>query len=198
MPSDGIGVVLPNVDMRRFPLSYAEPFVPPPVKDRKWGKDDKFHHHDASEYPNLNQYRTWKCKWHGCTSQLHNMKTLRKHVERIHLKSYNLDPDLTIECLWEACCRCSSEPTTPSDTTHEKYIEGAFPPGRVFPTLDNLENHIKRTHLFEIERQMGCGPTVHPRRKSHFLFVPSLSPSTNLAKLYLPPNISTTVRLVFA
>lgn len=155
-------------------LSHVEPLIVPEPRDRKWGKDDSQHHRHVTEYPDTNQFPVFRCKWHACTSQLHNFETLQKHVDRIHLKRFNLDPTDTPECLWYGCCDDSYY----AGQVHEHHA--AVSSGTQFEHLAELESHIAAEHLNKIVWKQGDGPTVHPKSKYSVLSNETLSSCTKL------------------
>ncbi|KAK2752894.1 hypothetical protein FQN54_008047 [Arachnomyces sp. PD_36] len=84
------------------------------------------------------QYNVYQCKWHGCASQLHNIKTLEKHFQKVHRP----EGDRKRPCLWTGC----RKPGTPSASL-------SFTP-------DQLSEHVRKTHIEPMAWNLGEGPTT--------------------------------------
>ncbi|OAA48160.1 C2H2 finger domain-containing protein [Beauveria brongniartii RCEF 3172] len=72
------------------------------------------------------------CEWSGCKANLHNMDTLRRHVDAIHLK-----PREQHCCLWGKC----------GEQSVARQIDGVA-----------LATHLEQAHLVPMTWHVGDGP----------------------------------------
>jgi len=83
------------------------------------------------------------CKWSGCTAKLHNLDTLRKHVQKMHA---------SLECRWEGCGRFVKM----LDNNSGK-IESKHQPLR-FGDADTWLHHVEQSHIGPVGWSQGDGP----------------------------------------
>lgn len=98
--------------------------------------------------PEFNEYR---CEWEDCTSKLHNIDTLRKHVIKIHGKKTS---EGEFECAWRGCFRPSTDTNNaPNDSD----------PDDPMYSYDNMEpwvEHVEVNHIKPLMWTLGDGPTA--------------------------------------
>lgn len=90
------------------------------------------------------QHQSFKCKWQGCTANLHNLDTLKKHVFKTHSKH---SPHNNFECLWDSC----SKEAVSSDATTNTRLE--------FGAEHLWHNHMQQNHFDPLAWEQGDGPT---------------------------------------
>ena len=74
----------------------------------------------------------FRCEWRGCSSRLHNLKTLEKHVDIVHCRGERN------ECLWRRCADAEIS----------------------FDTEEELEAHLKEAHFIPYAWHFGDGPKI--------------------------------------
>lgn len=95
------------------------------------------------------KFQSFKCKWQNCKADLHNLETLRKHVQKLHRKETLRN---TLECLWGNCGKGASviEPMTgmliEKHTPHE------------FTEESQWREHIEIRHFGPLSWELGDGP----------------------------------------
>jgi hypothetical protein len=82
-------------------------------------------------------FLNFPCEWRGCKAELHNMKTLRRHVDYVHLEDQE-DEDQWY-CDWGKC--------------------GELENGRGFPSYQELASHVGTVHMEPFAWHMGDGPS---------------------------------------
>lgn len=88
--------------------------------------------------PNQNRYyQSFKCRWEGCKAELHNLDTLKKHVNKVHRSAINKHG--FIECHW---ADCASERPKPM----------------AFTTIALWQSHLEHAHFSPLSWEMGDGP----------------------------------------
>ncbi|KAI5289098.1 hypothetical protein KEM52_000907, partial [Ascosphaera acerosa] len=95
-------------------------------------------------------YRVFKCEWAGCRAQLHNLATLTRHLERVHLARRR------VECRWRECYarrrRDDGEATQGTMEETKRKKREKLPPSVMM-------RHIKKAHLYTVAMALGDGPT---------------------------------------
>ena len=82
-------------------------------------------------YNKLNpKFIAYLCEWAGCTAQLHNFETLRKHVLVVHGSSGT--------CKWAKCSTAN--------------------PPQIFSSKESFEAHVDKAHLIPLVWHVGDGP----------------------------------------
>lgn len=82
-------------------------------------------------------FRVFKCQWTGCHAQLHNLQTLKKHLQRVHIASLNATSPH--RCSWGGC-----------DSTEQ------------FSSRVTLADHVEKDHVSPVARAHGDGPSTLP------------------------------------
>jgi hypothetical protein len=77
------------------------------------------------------------CEWKGCPAELHNLETLRRHVDAVHCKSER------------APRRCQFSQCASVDVQR-------------FDSLEQLQDHIEAEHIIPYAWHLGDGPKVTP------------------------------------
>ena len=146
VPEDGIGILLPS----RSPstsshLSHIEAM--PEAEKKKKGK--------RSRQAIAPSFQVFKCQWQGCSSELHNLETLRKHLFKLHGKAESSEGEASFEtvqkkipCLWLDC-------------KHEGFF-GSTTGTMKFEDSDSWRDHVEHRHLQTIAWELGDGPSTHP------------------------------------
>ena len=96
------------------------------------------------------KYQVYKCRWKSCEGQLHNLETLRKHVQG-HMSQSDED----FECLWEGC-----------GTTKVAGTSGSERQPLTFKSETAWERHMDGRHLDHYAWELGDGPSPHPSGES--------------------------------
>lgn len=95
----------------------------------------------------------FRCKWEGCTAELHNLKTLRAHVNKIHGRLP--DGQNRHQCLWDDC----GQSTTNTVVARHIGKEGQQWQRLTFQPQPEWWTHIEKQHFDPVAWQMGDGPT---------------------------------------
>lgn len=97
-------------------------------------------------------HRIYKCQWGNCPAELHNLETLRKHVNK-HIDKFK-DEGGPFPCLWKGCGKAA---------TSQEENDGDEEPERQplrFPTQDIWAKHMDRRHVAEYAWKLGDGPSI--------------------------------------
>lgn len=90
----------------------------------------------------------FKCKWKKCSTVLHNLDTLRKHIGRVHRpSSTDLSRDYT--CWWKKCRYLKQDEETGEWTTTKAYDR-----------WEDWLKHIEKEHVTPIAAKWGDGPAT--------------------------------------
>lgn len=93
--------------------------------------------------------QSYKCQWHNCQAELHNLETLRKHVFKVHRKE---TVDNTLECLWGDCGKEVASHDPLMNMTIKRYSPQAF------GLESNWRAHIEKSHVEPLSWELGDGP----------------------------------------
>ncbi|KAF2088875.1 hypothetical protein K490DRAFT_64087 [Saccharata proteae CBS 121410] len=96
-------------------------------------------HVNKAAFPNYNVYL---CQWKSCSAELHNMATLRKHVEKKHKG---------LICLWGGCGTDLTTFEGPAETAVHSHKHSEF------PTVEAWQKHVEQKHLVPLQWQLGDG-----------------------------------------
>ncbi|KAL8823707.1 MAG: hypothetical protein Q9191_005619 [Dirinaria sp. TL-2023a] len=110
--------------------------IPSPEKENRSG-ESKFTHSKRRK----NQ--VYKCRWKGCSGELHNLDTLRKHVYG-HIHDFDEEENRTLYCLWEGCETSDGRSPLP------------------FRSATSWHRHMDGRHLDPFAWELGDGPSPHP------------------------------------
>jgi hypothetical protein len=99
----------------------------------------------------LPKYQSYKCKWHNCKADLHNLETLQKHIYKVHRKATASN---TLECLWDDC----GKEVTNYDPMTNMSIERHLP--HSFDLESNWRDHVQHAHISPLSWQLGNGPVA--------------------------------------
>ncbi|CAI6247832.1 unnamed protein product [Periconia digitata] len=91
------------------------------------------------------RYTSFKCKWEGCSAELHNLETLRKHVFKLHRKETS---DGMLECLWSDCRK-----DTRVDLLSNVNIESS----KSFASEKEWQEHLGQAHFQPLAWKLGDG-----------------------------------------
>lgn len=83
-------------------------------------------------------YQVYKCRWLGCSAELHSLEVLKKHIIKIHGQASAQD---TYPCLWQSCRAKSG--------------------GEQSATFDHIDDwlaHVDKDHLQPVAWKLGDGP----------------------------------------
>ena len=90
----------------------------------------------------------FKCKWKKCSTILHNLDTLRKHIGRVHRPSTEDVANEGYTCWWKKC----------------KYLtqneDGDWETTKTFDHWEDWLKHIERDHITAIAMKYGDGPSI--------------------------------------
>ena len=102
-------------------------------------------------------YTVYACEWRGCSAELHNLPTLRKHITKAHKL-----PDVGIEqtgqpCWWKGCrtLQASGDKILPRVT---------------FNSTSDWMDHIESDHLYAVAMELGDGPSSKQTGKPKLIF----------------------------
>ena len=94
-------------------------------------------------------YAEYACKWEGCKARLHNLATLKKHVNKVHGKP---DPKGRFTCKWENCPKMIQVADKETGAVRE------IPQYHHFPNQELMFEHVDKTHVGPIAWKLGDGP----------------------------------------
>lgn len=86
-------------------------------------------------------YQVYKCQWGGCSAELHNLDTLKKHIVKVHGTENDANK---YECWWKGCGAA---------TRHEGKVAN-------FDTIEEWIGHVEEKHMNPIGWKLGDGPQV--------------------------------------
>jgi hypothetical protein len=95
------------------------------------------------------KYAVYNCKWKDCKAKLHNLDTLRKHLNKMHGK---VDEEGTFTCKWEDC---GKNVQTVNQSAGEITQSHQY---HYFPDLKLWSDHIEKTHVVPVAWKLGDGP----------------------------------------
>lgn len=98
----------------------------------------------------------YKCEWHKCSAELHNLATLRLHLSKLHSKRENG----MFRCLWKGCSKDKDGDKSSPDLEIITQYE--------FKDEDDWKKHLEKKHILRYAWHMGDGPT-NSLGKIHFL-----------------------------
>ena len=81
-------------------------------------------------------YQVYRCEWQGCSAELHNLDTLRKHVFKLHYQEG--------DCKWADCGG----------------LIGVEAGEEEAESFEHLRHHLERVHLRPLAWTLGDGPRV--------------------------------------
>ncbi|KAL8935722.1 MAG: hypothetical protein Q9216_005292 [Gyalolechia sp. 2 TL-2023] len=94
-------------------------------------------------------HRIYKCQWENCPAELHNLETLRKHVNKHGDKDEG-----PIPCLWKGCGKeVRGQDESGDDEEPERQP-------LTFSTHDIWAKHIDKRHIAEYAWKLGDGPSL--------------------------------------
>lgn len=96
-------------------------------------------------------YTSFKCRWEGCKAELHNLDTLKKHVNKVHRSS--TDERGFIECHWADCATQVIDLDTVTGMRTEARNRKSF------TTISNWMQHLELLHFNPVSWELGDGPT---------------------------------------
>jgi hypothetical protein len=82
------------------------------------------------------------CEWEGCKAELHNLETLERHTDVVHVKPTSAR-ELPVSCRWGKC-RVPREDSS----------------ARTFGTPEELRRHVEDAHMSVQRWYVGDGPKV--------------------------------------
>jgi hypothetical protein len=133
------------------PINKHEPAQPSSLRNVKTGGNEtiRIDSRSPSVANRVSQYQSYKCKWQNCSTELHNLDTLKKHVFKVHRKE---TLSHTLECLWGDC----GKEVTNFDANMNIRLEKHTP--HSFDLESNWRNHIQQHHLDPLSWELGDGP----------------------------------------
>ncbi|KAE9965782.1 hypothetical protein BLS_007395 [Venturia inaequalis] len=104
---------------------------------------------DVSAPPPPVTYAEYACKWDGCRARLHNLATLKKHVNKVHGRP---DPKGCFTCKWEGCPKMIQVADKDTGEVRE------MPQYHHFPNQELMLEHVDKAHVGPIAWKLGDGP----------------------------------------
>lgn len=92
----------------------------------------------------------FKCKWKKCSTVLHNLDTLRKHIGRLHRPSSTDATNEGYTCWWKKCKYLKQDENT-----------GDWITTKVFDHWEDWLKHIEKDHVTPIAIRWGDGPATN-------------------------------------
>lgn len=97
------------------------------------------------------RYQSFKCKWQNCQAELHNLETLRRHVQKVHQK---FTDDEVLQCLWAGCGTQMANHDPVTNMTIERFEPKSF------YSVGRWQSHLEETHFVPLSWQAGDGPSA--------------------------------------
>jgi hypothetical protein len=94
-------------------------------------------------------YAEYACKWEGCQARLHNLATLKKHINKVHGKP---DPKGRFTCKWEDCPKMIQVADKETGEVRQ------MPQYHYFPNQELMLKHVDKAHVGPIAWKLGDGP----------------------------------------
>ena len=114
----------------------------------------------------IRRHPSFKCRWEGCTAELHNLATLKTHVNRVHRSS--TDERGFIKCHWSDCATGVIDQDTVTGMCTKKRNRKSF------TTISNWMQHLELLHFNPVSWELGDGPAsgvsglhIHPCASTH-------------------------------
>lgn len=97
----------------------------------------------------------FRCKWRKCSTSLHNLDTLRKHIGKVHRPTSEQITKEGYTCWWKKCKFLAQD------------SEGAWITTQAFDHWEEWLKHIENDHITPIGMKWGNGPaTQHVGKQS--------------------------------
>ncbi|KAI4096947.1 MAG: hypothetical protein LQ344_000750 [Seirophora lacunosa] len=100
-------------------------------------------------------HRIYKCHWEGCPAELHNLETLKKHVNK-HGDKFK-DQGGPFPCLWTGCGTAARNVEGADDD--EMDIDAGRQPLQ-FGGHDAWAKHMDKRHISDYAWKLGDGPSI--------------------------------------
>jgi hypothetical protein len=94
-------------------------------------------------------YAEYACKWENCQARLHNLPTLKKHINKVHGKS---DQKGRFTCKWENCPKMIQVADKETGEVRQ------MPQYHYFPNQESMLEHVDKAHVGPIAWKLGDGP----------------------------------------
>ncbi|KAL9091792.1 MAG: hypothetical protein Q9159_001164 [Coniocarpon cinnabarinum] len=95
------------------------------------------------------EFPSFKCEWEGCSAELHNLDTLRRHIFKIHGEKRAAGEWV---CRWKGCSKTIGVADGPR--TVPKIVKQTFEGGTQW------RKHVEDEHLLQIQWKQGDGPAA--------------------------------------
>ena len=115
----------------------------PPTGNKPRGRPPK-----ATRAPSP-KFAPFVCKWKDCGAELHNLETLRRHLNKRHGKPFD---NGQWTCRWGECGKAISVKEGPRIVPRFEHLK--------FSDLDEWKAHIENTHLSQVKWNQGDGPST--------------------------------------
>jgi len=124
---------------------------------------------------------TFRCRWKGCRTSLHNSEILHQHISKVHGQ---LEEGIDEYACWWKKCQFLKEDS-----------DGMFQPVETFAAKEDWLKHVQKNHIYPITLKQGDGPSTKRIGKhstpsldvSRFRFHPQLASQTRTFS-YLDPQ----------
>lgn len=141
----------PNANGHSGTPMQHQPSQPSSLRKVKTGEDEpiRVESRSPSVASRAPRYQSYKCKWHNCSAELHNLETLQKHVFKVHRKE---TLQHTLECLWGDCGKEEANRDPMTNMTIERHAPHSF------DLESNWRSHIQERHFAPLSWELGDGP----------------------------------------
>lgn len=142
--TDGVAIVVPSPSPSIVDQSSQKRRGRPPKKSTP-----------KSSQQSTPIHRVYKCQWGSCPAELHNLETLRKHVNKHG--NISKDGDAPFPCLWKGCGKAVT--AQESNNNDEEEEEPEHQP-LTFATHDIWTKHMEKRHIADYAWKLGDGPSL--------------------------------------
>ena len=98
-------------------------------------------------------FKRYRCKWKGCSSELHNVDNLKRHVSKLHSKRDASSG--CYSCQWAGCFRQPTSEQTAAGEEGNKLQLLVWE----FANEEDWENHVGH-HISAVRQAFGVGPAA--------------------------------------
>lgn len=140
----------PNADGSTAHLNHHTPSQLSALRNVRSGEQDPI---TISSSPSASKRQprpqSFKCKWHNCKVDLHNLETLRAHVFKLHRKETLRG---TLDCLWGDCGHGETNVSNTTSMRVEKHTPFSF------TEEAKWKEHLEIRHFSPLKWELGDGP----------------------------------------
>ena len=154
------GAAVENFSRSQTPQSASAMEDGPNSKRRRTGQSTGQSHQRRTDAGSP-AFKRYRCKWKGCSSELHNVDNLKRHVSKLHSKRDASSG--CYSCQWAGCFRQPTSEQTAGDEGNKLQLLVWE-----FANEEDWEQHVGH-HISAVRQAFGVGPAalMSGRRTPH-------------------------------